>query len=284
MPVFRITGGARLYQHWPGEEGCGVDTVSSGVGVGTFANPGNFYSNPEWGLGYEEAIRRWQAAELRGSVADYDYFKQDEVLSASMLGTDAPWAFVSPSSWRVSQIWDEFTAAGGVFTMVADAGAYVWTGFTMGPDILMPVAGGVYSLVGTAVNFLIKMPAAAGSYLLTGTAILPDIVMPLASGVYTLTGAAATLFKSIIMAAAAGVYNLTGTAISTLINTPVVAGVYSLTGSAANLTKSFILSAASGVYSIVGSAVDLVFSGAAAAINAFLVGDDIGGPPYTIGE
>jgi len=110
MPVFRITGGARLYQHWPGEEGCGVDTVSSGVGVGTFANPGNFYSNPEWGLGYEEAIRRWQAAETRGSVADYDYFKQDEALSAGMLGTDPQWAYVIPSSWRVPQIWDEFTA------------------------------------------------------------------------------------------------------------------------------------------------------------------------------
>lgn len=160
------------------------------------------------------------------------------------------------------------------FTMVADAGSYVYTGQALLTALNTILNTGSYNYTGVAANLLrhyvtlmengsyavtgndvlfgLSLLANTGAYAKTGQQILPDIISPFDSGSYAYTGVVADLIKSFKIVAEPGAYNLTGQAILPDIVSPFDTGSYALSGIAADLLRGFIMQADTGSYALTG--------------------------------
>jgi hypothetical protein len=92
---------------------------------------GDFYSNPEMRKDNYAARYPWQLAEFSGTFACYDYWNEDEqfVIPNPQVGTGDVSVYVSPRSWRTSQIWDDTTEAAPPAGVISPGGLHhIWHG------------------------------------------------------------------------------------------------------------------------------------------------------------
>jgi hypothetical protein len=142
-------------------------------------------------------------------------------------------------------------AAGGAFSIAANAGSYVITGTaaTLKATRVILGASSTYVITGQPAALKVgrRVAAVAGSYTVNGqaatltyTPLAGAFTIVAAAGAYVITGTAATLKAARKVAANAGTYTISGQVATLKAGRRVVAlaGSYTITGTAANLVKT----------------------------------------------